>query len=246
MVTFVVVLGLTCAGFARAQTATPFGSATYNPPPGSVRSAPAGSRGVTIHWSAQCDALPSANPADQHYWDVESIALHQDGAQANYESTAEANVNDASGTHRLVLTMASRLRRETFSVRVHLECNGHDIVISQSRLTLVRGHLTGGGSSSGGGGGGGSGGSGSGGGSGGSGSGGSGSGGSSAHCVVPKLAGKTLRLARKLLARAHCRLGKVIAPKPRPGVKLLVKSSSPKAGTRLPMGAKVDIRLRKA
>jgi hypothetical protein len=178
-----------------------------------------------------CVAPPSDNPAAQHFWYVNSVALHQDGSHANYQSSAEANVNDASGTHVLVLTMRAGLPRETFSVRVHLECLAQDIVISQSTLTLVRGSS---GSGSGGSG------------SGGSGSGGSGSGGSGAHCVVPKLAGKTLTAARKLLTLAHCRLGKVIAPKLKPGAKALVSASSPKAGTRLPRGAKVNVKLRKA
>jgi len=189
-----------------------------------------------------CVAPPSDNPAAQHYWYVNSVALHQDGSQAKYQSSAEANVDDASGTHVLVLTMTQGLQRETFSVKVHLECLGQDIVISQSTLTLVRRGSGSGGSGSGGSGGSGSGGSG----SGGSGSGGSGSGGSGAHCVVPKLAGTTLAAARKLLALAHCRLGKVIAPKLKPGVKLLVSASAPKAGARLPGGTKVNVKLRRA
>jgi hypothetical protein len=70
-------------------------------------------------------------------------------------------------------------------------------------------------------------------------------GGGGVHCVVPNLVGKTLTRARKLLARAHCALGKVTAPKAGGGTKLVVRSSNPKAGTRLPKGTRVDVKLRK-
>lgn len=109
-------------------------------------------------------------------------------------------------------------------------------MIAQSTLTLVRGGSGSGGDNSGGGSSG----------SGGSGSGGSGSAGNGAHCVVPKLAGKTLAAARKLLTAAHCTLGKVTAPKLSQGHKLLVSASSPKAGALLASGAKVNVKLRKA
>jgi hypothetical protein len=72
-----------------------------------------------------------------------------------------------------------------------------------------------------------------------------GSGGSGARCVVPHIVGKTLVQAKKLLGRAHCALGKVTAPKVRTGAKFVVRSSSPKAGARLPSGAKVNVKLRK-
>jgi hypothetical protein len=75
---------------------------------------------------------------------------------------------------------------------------------------------------------------------------GSGPGGSGTHCVVPKIVGKTLARAKQLLRRAHCALGKVTAPKGSRGAKMLVRGSSPRAGTRLRSGAKVEVRLRKA
>jgi subtilisin family serine protease len=53
-------------------------------------------------------------------------------------------------------------------------------------------------------------------------------------CKVPKLAGKTLRQAKVALAAAGCRVGRVSKPQPRKGRKLpalVVKSSSPKAGS---------------
>jgi hypothetical protein len=241
---FAAVVGLGCAGLAWAETSTPgLGSSSFKPAPGSTVHAPNATATVTIHWSAICLTPPSDddNPAVQHYWSVHAVALHEDGSQANYDSTAELNVDDASGTYYLVLTMAPGLHRETFSVRVSRICGGNSIVFAQSTLTLVRGskHSGGGGSSSG------SGSSGSGSsGPGSSGSGSSGSGSNGAHCVVPKLVGKTLAAARKLLAAAHCKLGKVTAPQASPGLTLLVTASSPKAGTLLVSGTRVDVKLR--
>jgi hypothetical protein len=66
------------------------------------------------------------------------------------------------------------------------------------------------------------------------------------HCVVPQLVGKTLAQAKRALAHAHCRLGKVTRPKARRGHKLpplVVKRSSPRAGSRHAAGAKVAITL---
>jgi hypothetical protein len=84
----------------------------------------------------------------------------------------------------------------------------------------------------------------------GSGSGGStGAGGTSTKppaCKVPKLKGKTLATARKLLARAHCRLGKVVTPRARKGHKLgplVIGSENPGAGRSLANRAKVGVRL---
>ncbi|MGZ6639209.1 MAG: PASTA domain-containing protein [Solirubrobacteraceae bacterium] len=68
-------------------------------------------------------------------------------------------------------------------------------------------------------------------------------------CVVPKLAGKNLARAKTLLARAHCRLGKVRKPKPTRGKtspKLIVARSTPRPGTRLPAGARVNLTLKQA
>lgn len=65
-------------------------------------------------------------------------------------------------------------------------------------------------------------------------------------CVVPKLAGKKLARARAALTAAHCTLGQVWKPKPRKvnGRRILiVKSSRPRAGTTLPAGSPVDLRL---
>ena len=60
-------------------------------------------------------------------------------------------------------------------------------------------------------------------------------------CVVPKLKGKTLKKAKKALKTAHCRLGEV---KPKGETTGKVKKQKPKAGTVLPVGSKVNIRLR--
>lgn len=64
-------------------------------------------------------------------------------------------------------------------------------------------------------------------------------------CVVPRLVGKTLARARSTLAAAHCSLGKVRKPKGAKLAKLRVRSSTPAAGTTLPSGAGVSLRLAK-
>ena len=73
---------------------------------------------------------------------------------------------------------------------------------------------------------------------------------SRSRCVVPRLNGKTLSDARKALTRAHCALGKVHRPRtpshrPRTGTRriLVVKSESPRAGTRRPAGTSVSLTL---
>jgi hypothetical protein len=69
---------------------------------------------------------------------------------------------------------------------------------------------------------------------------------SGTKCVVPKLKGKSLSKAKGLLKAAHCKLGKVTKPKPRKRHKLgklVVKSSSPKAGSKRPAGTKVSLKL---
>ncbi|HTR75729.1 MAG TPA: IPT/TIG domain-containing protein, partial [Solirubrobacterales bacterium] len=64
-----------------------------------------------------------------------------------------------------------------------------------------------------------------------------------AQCIVPKLAGKTLKQAKSALKKAQCALGKVTKPKKHTG-KLVVKSSSPAAGAKLAADSKVAIRLK--
>lgn len=66
------------------------------------------------------------------------------------------------------------------------------------------------------------------------------------RCVVPKLKGLTLARAKKRIARANCRLGKVTRPRVKRGARsrpLLVKSSRPRAGVRRAKGARVALRL---
>ena len=60
-------------------------------------------------------------------------------------------------------------------------------------------------------------------------------------CKVPKLSGKTLAQAKAALKTAGCTLGKVTKPKPRKGVMLVVKSSSPAAGASA--SGKVNLKL---
>jgi hypothetical protein len=66
------------------------------------------------------------------------------------------------------------------------------------------------------------------------------------RCIVPKLAGKTLKAAKKGIRAANCTVGKVHKPKPRKGKRLgplVVKSSKPAAGTTLAAGSSVDLKL---
>jgi hypothetical protein len=66
------------------------------------------------------------------------------------------------------------------------------------------------------------------------------------RCVVPKLRGKTLRKAKRLLKHAHCRLGKVsrkTSAKVKPG---RVIATRLKAGTRRAAGTRVRVTLAKA
>jgi PASTA domain len=67
-----------------------------------------------------------------------------------------------------------------------------------------------------------------------------------AACIVPKLAGMKLGRAKEALKSAGCALGKVSRPKHRKRRKpghLVVKSSRPSAGTTLPLGTRVNLRL---
>jgi hypothetical protein len=59
-------------------------------------------------------------------------------------------------------------------------------------------------------------------------------------CKVPKLIGLRLGRAKKKLAKAHCKLGKVKRPKHRPKVLVVVKQS-PKGGakTKKPVALKL-------
>jgi hypothetical protein len=74
------------------------------------------------------------------------------------------------------------------------------------------------------------------------------------RCVVPKLAGKTLKQAKRALKTANCKLGKVTKPKPPKGNKakgkkgkkqpvLVVKRSTPRQGAK-PASGKVNLTLK--
>lgn len=63
-----------------------------------------------------------------------------------------------------------------------------------------------------------------------------------ARCIVPKLRGKNLRIAKKKLTKAGCKLGKVTGQMSKTAK---VKKQSPKPGRVLAAGAKVGIKLRK-
>ena len=60
-------------------------------------------------------------------------------------------------------------------------------------------------------------------------------------CVVPRLRSKTLRAARKSLARAHCRLGHVTRSYKRTVAKGRIVAQMPRASTRLPSRSRVDV-----
>jgi Tol biopolymer transport system component len=60
-------------------------------------------------------------------------------------------------------------------------------------------------------------------------------------CVVPKVVGKTLAAAKKLLTKAHCKTGKVTRVKSAKVAKGKVVSAKPKAGTSKPSGAAVAL-----
>jgi hypothetical protein len=75
-----------------------------------------------------------------------------------------------------------------------------------------------------------------------------------AACVVPRLKRKTLRQARRLLRRAHCRLGRVKKPRRPRGAnarrvlrrtRLVVVKQSPRAGARRITGARVNVKLKR-
>jgi beta-lactam-binding protein with PASTA domain len=53
-------------------------------------------------------------------------------------------------------------------------------------------------------------------------------------CTVPKLAGKTLAAAKKLLAKAGCSLGKVTKKPARKALRGKVVTQNPAAGKRVP------------
>jgi cytochrome c peroxidase len=66
-----------------------------------------------------------------------------------------------------------------------------------------------------------------------------------ARCVVPRLRGRSVAQARRLLARSKCRLGLVLQPRSGRG-RLVVSSQRPAAGTRRPTGTRVAVRIRRA
>lgn len=66
---------------------------------------------------------------------------------------------------------------------------------------------------------------------------------SATKCVVPNLKHKRLAAAKKLLARAHCKLGKVTKPKKHTTRKLKVIRQKPGAKKTVAAGTKVSVRL---
>jgi len=64
-----------------------------------------------------------------------------------------------------------------------------------------------------------------------------------AHCVVPKLVGKTLPAAKSALSKAHCRLGTVKRPSHKRHQTLHVTKQSVAPHTKKPKGTKVNLTL---
>ena len=60
-------------------------------------------------------------------------------------------------------------------------------------------------------------------------------------CRVPKVVGKRLARARRLLVRAHCRVGQVQRARSRASRKGIVLAQNPRAGRRLRAGARVKL-----
>jgi hypothetical protein len=62
------------------------------------------------------------------------------------------------------------------------------------------------------------------------------------QCIVPRLKGYSLGVARSALGKAHCELGKVSRPRRHRGV-LVVRTQSVRAGLKLAKEAAVAVRL---
>jgi hypothetical protein len=63
-------------------------------------------------------------------------------------------------------------------------------------------------------------------------------------CHVPNLVGKKLKAAKRALAASRCALGKVRKARPTLLPRAKVVAQSPKPGMVLPIGAKVNVRVR--
>jgi hypothetical protein len=61
------------------------------------------------------------------------------------------------------------------------------------------------------------------------------------RCVVPKVKGKTLAVAKKRLAKAHCGVGRITRKKGPRSKKGIVLAQQPKPGTVKPSGSKVKL-----
>jgi eukaryotic-like serine/threonine-protein kinase len=62
-----------------------------------------------------------------------------------------------------------------------------------------------------------------------------------AHCLVPKVVGKTVAAAKTRIKHAHCRVGKITRKHSSARKKGKVIAQSPRAGRRLANGAKVNL-----
>jgi PASTA domain len=196
--------------------------------------------GVTIGWNASCDPPAGDSDPQDWSWSVLVRGNYADGHDAFDSGYVGPTIGATTWNSQQTFAIEfehEQDQSETISWKAILACGsnqGAPYTLGSGTFTIRRSS------------GGGSGGGGSGSGGGGSGSGGTGTGSHGPGCVVPKLVGKTLAVARKLLKHAHCKLGRVTGPKASRGVVLVVRRSSPRAGTHLRDGAKVDVKTRKA
>jgi beta-lactam-binding protein with PASTA domain len=63
------------------------------------------------------------------------------------------------------------------------------------------------------------------------------------RCVVPKLAGETLALARTAISHAHCSVGHITRSPSARVAKGRVSAESPRPGSKLRKGSKIDFTL---
>jgi len=61
------------------------------------------------------------------------------------------------------------------------------------------------------------------------------------HCLVPRLPGRPLAKAKRLIVKAHCRVGKITRKASRPEQKGRVLSQSPRPGRKLRAGTRVRL-----
>jgi len=192
---------------------------------------------ITLRWHAFCPIAPGSDPAF-HYWYVDVVLRHTDGAtQGSGPLDAQPGSTHSSGAATFAVAPdPPGATSDTIHWKVTVHCGGPPQAIGSGSVDVTSHGVSspgGGGGSSGGS----SGGSGTGGVGGGSGSGGEGT----AVCLVPDLIGKTLAAAKAAITKSLCTFGKLTRKHAAQGEKGRVLSQKPRAGTRKPAGAKVEL-----